>query len=320
MKILVNPKDVAVLLGKGGPSDAGFHYIEAISRCEKEYQYGLRGVRIPTEYNPDHFSVGSIFHAGRARWFSLRFDTSPKAWRLIREACAEEADGMDLPVTFKAERMALGYLAEYVAHYSLLPKPKPIAAEYLLGPAPLKPDDPFFMFRTAKLDDVSHYAEAGGKLCIGESKTTGASISDCIQQYMLHGQPLLQFILWNAAKQGRATYGDVAGTILDVTQKGYGGKKCKFARHFIPFEPRVLEWFTKSMRGYLRDAAKIDWNSYARRNFSSCTRMGGRGRVACTYRDLCMFGKSATSKYVLKDGRSLRSWRPTDEQTVPPWT
>lgn len=310
-----------VLLGKGGPSSHGFHYIEAIARCPKEYQFSrIRNIRRPNNFTPDHFSVGTIFHAGRAKWFSLRFATSPKAWAKIKLACEEAEAEEELPVSFRASKLALTYLAEYVDHYSMLPKPEPIAAEYLLGPAPLKPDDPFYTYRTAKLDDVSVYPEAGNVLCIGESKTTGAGIQDCINQYTLHGQPLLQYVLWKTAKQGAATHGPVAGTILDITKKGYGGKRCQFARHFIPFEPAVIAWFVKSMKGYLKMADKMDWNSYARRNFASCTRMGGRGRVACDYRDLCMYGRNATGQFVMgKKGESLASWRPTETQWRNPW-
>lgn len=310
-----------ILLGKGGPSSAGFHAIQAITYCPKEFQLDvIRQIHVPVEYNPDHFSVGSIFHAGRARWFSLAFATGAKAWRQIQAACWEEYEAQKLPVTFKAHRIALTYLSEYIEHYSLLPKPKPIAAEYLLGPAALKPDDPLYMFRTAKLDDVSRYPEHGMELCIGESKTTSGSISDCIKQYELHGQPILQYILWTLSKQGEATHGPVAGTILDVTQKGYGGRKCQFRRHFIPFEPSVVSWFKKSMRGFLKDASKIDWNSYARRNFSSCTRMGGRGRVDCTYKKLCTYGRGASSSYVIgPDSKRLGSWKPTEGRETPPW-
>ncbi len=309
-----------VILGKGGASEAGWHGIEKILLCEKEFQFNVvRGIHKPIEYTPDYFAVGSIFHAGRARWFSLKFETSSKAWKKIKQACEEEADVQQLPVTFKATKQALGYLTEYIEHYRVRPKPRPIAAEYLLGPAKFKPSDPFYMFRTAKLDDVSYYDEAGGKLCIGESKTTGAGIADCVNQYTLHGQPVLQYMLWKAAPQGEATYGPVAGTILDITKKGYGGKKCDFARVFIPFEERVLEWFHSSLAKKLQRAAEIGWDTTTDRNIAACTRMGGRGRVACSYRDLCMYGRAATIKYVMADGSSLAKWKPTEERKVAPW-
>jgi hypothetical protein len=199
------------------------------------------------------------------------------------------------------------------------PLPRPVAAEYLLGPAPLKPDDPFFLHRTARLDDVSHYPEAAMKLCIGESKTTSATVNDVINQYTLHGQTLLQPLLWNMAQQWAATHGPVAGVLLDITVKGYGGKKCSFARAFMPVRDETLSWFRDSMRGYLRAAASVEWDTPAPRNVSMCTRMAGRGRMACEFRDLCMHGKAAAPKYVTKNGESLVRWKPSAEETIPPW-
>ncbi len=310
-----------ILLGKGGPSSQGFHMMQALTYCKKEFQFAtIRKIHVPAEFTHDHFAVGSIFHAGRARWFSLNFRTDAKAWRAIKDATAEEADGHHLPVSFKAERMALSYLAQYVEHYSLLPKPKPLAAEYLLGPAPLAKDDPLYMFRTARLDDVSVYPESAGQLAIGESKTTSGSVNDVVRQYQLHGQPMLQYVLWKLAKQGERTHGPVAGTVLDVTVKGYGGRKCSFKRVFIPFEPYAIKWFKKSMRGYLKDGSKIDWNSTPRRNFGSCTRMGGRGRVDCTYKKLCTYGRSVAGQYVYgEDSRPLHFWKPSEGKETPPW-
>lgn len=308
-----------VLLGKGGPSEAGWHMIEALMHCEKEFQYKLRGITKPMEFTPDHFAVGSIFHAGRARWFASNFSTGPKTWKKIVRACEEEALAQKLPVSFKAGKIALTYLQQYIAHWRLRPKPRPIAAEYLLGPAKLRPSDPLHAFRTAKLDDVGYYPEAANQLCIGESKTTSGSIQDCILQYQLHGQPVLQYMLWKAADQGEKTHGPVAGTILDVTKKGYGGRNCSFRRVFIPFEPRVLEWFADSMVHFLTRKEEIKWNTKVVRRISSCTRMGGRGRVACDYQALCAEGKSASIHYVMQDGSSLLRHKRTEEQWVRPW-
>ena len=309
-----------VLLGKGGPSEAGWHGIEKISLCEQEYLYNVvRGIKKPSEYNPDHYSIGSIFHAGRARWFSRRFATGAKTWRLIKEAMEREAEQMELPVSFRATKMDMAYLVQYIDHYRLLPKPDPVAAEYLLGPAKFKPDDPLYMFRTARLDDVSRYDEAAGQLAIGESKTTSGTIGDCVTQYKLHGQPILQYMLWKAAPQGEAMHGPVVGTVLDITKKGYGARKCTFSRVFVPFEPRVLEWFHRTLSHYLKRAAQIDWNSKVTRNVAVCSRMGGRGRVSCDYLDLCMYGRSGTIGYVMKDGSSLQHFKRTEEKRALPW-
>lgn len=310
-----------VMLGEGGPSSHGFHALQSIFYCKKEFQLKeRRKITRPQEFTPDHFSVGSIFHAGRARWFSLRFRTDNKAWRKVKNAMDEEAAKFELPTTFKAQRLAQTYLAQYIEHWSMRPLPEPIAAEYLLGPVALKPSDPFYMFRTAKLDDVSVYPEAGGLLAIGESKTCSGSIYDTIKQYTLHGQPLLQYVLWKHAEQGEQAHGPVAGTILDVTRKGYGGKRCEFRRHFMPFEPSVLKWFAASIRGYLKDAERIQWDGYARRNIGNCTRIGGRGRVDCDYKDLCTFGRGVAGQYVFKDTQKiLTTWKPKPGAMTPPW-
>ncbi len=145
-----------ILLGEGGASPAGWHSIESIFRCGKEFQLReVRKIHKPYEYNPDHFTVGSCFHAGRARWFSLNFDAGSEAMVAVRAAVIEEAQKLELPSRATAIASALDYLTQYIAHYQMQPAPRPLAAEYLLGPAPFKPDDPFYMFRTARLDDVS---------------------------------------------------------------------------------------------------------------------------------------------------------------------
>src|SRR6185369_15921944 len=113
-----------------------------------------RGIHKPLNQTPDAFGIGSLHHAGRARWFSLRFATDDSAWASIRQAVDEEAERQKLPVSVKARQQALAYLDEYVNHWSKRPRPSPIATEYKVGPAPLQPDDPFFLWRTARLDDV----------------------------------------------------------------------------------------------------------------------------------------------------------------------
>lgn len=309
-------------LGVGGASSAGWHKIERAFKCYKEYQFSVvRGLRIPRDQTPDAFAIGSLFHAMRARWFSLDFDTSPKSWKKIQDAMEEEILLQTEPVSFEARRRAQTYITEYMEHWKLRPRPEPIAAEYLLGPVELGKDDPFYAHRTAKLDDVSRYPEAGGQLCIGESKTTSGEINDCINQYQLHGQTMLQYILWNLAPQGKATHGPVAGTILDITKKGYGGKPSKFARHFIPFEPRAIAWFKQSLRYRLGMANKITWDMDASflRNVAACTRIEGRGRIPCDFRDLCQFGEAAAGKYVLADGKPLSSFKPEKGKRVQPW-
>lgn len=311
-----------VILGKsdGGATSAGWHSIESFLRCPKEYQFKMvRGIHTPLVQTPDHFAVGSLYHAGRARWFALRFASDEAAWQKIKDAVQEESAVQKLPVSLDAERRALGLLQEYVDHYSRLPLPKPVAAEYFVGPAPMVKGDPFMLHRTARLDDVSFYPEAGGKLCVGESKTTSTDLNDTINQYTLHGQPILQLVLWKMSPNGEAKYGPAAGIMLDIVKKPYGRDRCKFVREFVPVTDYTLQWYVRNMQRHLRAAAQIDWNADATRNIGSCTRMVGRARIACEFRDLCRFGKDGTSQYVMGDGQSLRSHKPEEGKEKYPW-
>lgn len=304
----------------GGATEAGWHSIEAILKCAKEYQFRyVRGIHQPQFIMPDHFAIGALFHAGRARWFTLRFATDAKAWESIQQAVEEERELQRLPVRMVAEQKVLQYLTMYCNYWSKRPLPKPLAAEYKLGPAPLKEGDPFMLHRTARLDDASYYPEAGGALCLGESKTTSGSINDCVNQYTLHGQTLLQLVLWKMAEQGEKRHGPVKGIMLDVTQKPSGKNPAKFARTFIPVPQHALSWFVDALRVYLRAAAQIDWDSEVTRNVAMCTRMEGRARIPCEYRELCMHGKSASIRYVLRDGSSLLKHQPKPGVMRSPW-
>lgn len=303
-----------------GATSAGWHSIEALWRCEKEYQYAkVRGITNPEAETPDPFTIGQMMHVGKGRWFSKRFPTDEAVLETIRDEMMDYATKAKLPMSVAAQRRALVYFTEYVEFWRMRPKPRVLAAEYDLGPAPVKAGDPFFLHRTARLDDVSYYAEAGGALCIGESKTTSGTINDCIKQYKLHGQVAMQVALWKLAPQGEPMHGPVAGVILDVIQKGSGTEKSKFGRVLIEVPDRVVQWYVENLRHRLRIAAAMEWDSNASRNVTSCTRMVGRGRMACPYSELCLYGRSASAKYVLPGGKSLVQWKPTQSETVPPW-
>ena len=299
-----------VILGEGGPSEYGYHQISSFLSCNKKFQYEkVRGIRKPMAQTPDHFAIGQLFHAGRAHWFAQRFDTSAEAFERCKAAMQKAAEENKLPVTIDAERTALRYLQEYIDHYSIRPLPDPIAAEYLVGPTEL---DGVGTLRTARLDDVSRYFEAGGKLCIGESKTTGADIGTTINEYTLHGQPMLQALLWELSSQGAAQFGPVDGVMLDIVQKGRGGERCKFARVVVPIKRRVLDWYRENLVKALRAAANVTWESSEPRRITSCTEMHGGARVACTYRDLCINGAEAAMDYVTTDGQYLDQVRPVN--------
>ncbi len=311
-----------VILGKGGPSALGWHKIESFLRCPKAFQLKeVRQIRVPQSKVPDHFAVGIMHHAMRAKWFALKFKSDDAAWlqlsRAAQEACEENA----LPISPDAEQRAMTLFRLYIEHWKVRPLPRPLVAEYLVGPASVFPEDPSTLIeRTARLDDVSYYPEAGGKLCIGEAKTTSSSIADTVSTYQLHGQPMLQLLLWNVSEQGAKKYGPVEGIMLDVAVKPYERKKAAFERVFVPISKWALDWYAQSMRGYLRAASKVAWDTEVPRNVQGCTYLAGRMRVACEFRELCQHGQSASIKYVLgKEGKSLLDHRPEPGKMKRPW-
>jgi hypothetical protein len=319
-EILPPDENHVVEHGGGGPTDAGWHKMDAALRCFKEYQLReIRGIHVPIPQTPDYFASGLGVHAGRARWFADKFPSDANGWKRIVTAVEEDFDKQKLPISNAAYKFTLKLLQEYCEHWSLQPKPTPIVAEHLIGPAPLLSGDPFPLWRTARIDDASYYPEALNQLCIGEAKTTSTSINDCINEYTLHGQPSLQFVLWKMATQGEAKYGKLQGVMLDIIQKGYGTDKSKFARHLLTFSEHMVAWYVKNLRVIMRALPAIDWNTEVPRNITSCTRMIGKMRVACTFRELCMNGKSASIKYVLRNGKSLLSFKPDAEHQAMPW-
>jgi hypothetical protein len=312
--------DHQVIVGETGVTSAGWHAAEAGIWCEKEGQLKfIRGVRLPQMQVPDHFVVGKMLHAGRAAWFARRFDTAESTFGHCKDEALKGAEENKMPVSEEAKRAAFKYLDEYITHWSSRPNPRPVAVEYLLGPAPLEAGDPFPLHRTARLDDVGYYPEAMGALAIGELKTTSDSIEACAEQYTLHGQPLLQNRLWKMAAQGEAMHGPVKGMVLDIFKKGYGKERSKMDRRFVEITPVAMEWYVREMRRYLRRFAAYDWNSDAPRNISACTRLVGKGRSPCEYRDLCLHGKSAAGNYVDREGNALNLWQPSEGKETPPW-
>lgn len=306
------------LFNEGGPSGLGYSEIEAYLRCPKEYQFAkIRGISRLQTCTPDYFAIGSFLHAGRARWFASQFSTSDETWNAIRADITKTRSEFELPCNDAAESLALRYIQEYVEHWSVREKPKIAAVEHMLGPTSLGENDPE-TDRTARLDDFGFYPEAGGKLLIGECKTTAAAISDVANQYTLHGQPLLQRLLWDLAPQGAATYGACHGMLLDVIQKGYSGKRCTFARLVVPIEERTLVWFKAQLLLMLKAKASLTWNSEPERRITSCTRLIGKARIGCDFRDLCQFGRAGSGGLAFKNGELVSSWK-ADSTRTDPW-
>ena len=281
---------------------------------------------MPRTLLPDPLAIGTLSHEGRAHWFQSGFPTGAKYWEKLKTYINQSADTSNPPVRSEAISRTLSYLEQYCTHWAMRTKPNVVAVEYEVGPAPLRPDDPLFMFRTARLDDVSQYPEANMKLCIGEYKTTSVGIDDAVNEYTLHGQPTLQYALWQASPNGdkkhNKKYGPISHILLDVTVKGYGKERCKFGRHAIAITPYVLDWYANSMRGYLKAAQLIAYDTDAPRNITACTRLIGRARVPCQFRDLCQFGRPAANRYVDKDGDGLGNpkYNNLDLYPVKPWS
>jgi hypothetical protein len=308
-----------VIVGESGPTEAGSSATQLILRCAKLYQYAaVRGIRVPASETPDHFAIGSGFGAMRREWFGRKFATDGVTWKHLRKALKKEMKLQSLPVKDSALTYTLKLFDAYVEFWLKRPRPRPVAAEYKLGPAPLRKDDPFNLFRTARLDDLSYYPEAADALCIGEAKTTSADVGSVVREYELHVQPLQYLALYNMCKEGAAKHGPVAGIVMDIAKKAYGREKFAFARVFVEIRPETVEQFVHSIRGYLIAANKIDWDADAPRSYQ-CTYMAGRAKVDCTYKDICRFGKSGIGNYVLRDGTSLRKYKPQPGAERMPW-
>lgn len=315
------PPKAAVILGKGGVTEAGWHAVGDAFRCMKAYQLGkVRGISQPQVQTPLPLAIGTLLHAGRARWFARRFRTDDEVWREMQQAMQDAAVNERLPISREAELTALSLIQQYVEHWKMRPLPDPKAAEYKLM-ASLAPEGTHapWAARTARLDDASIYEEAGGKLAIGEAKTTSADIDAVVREYELHGQPLLQQLLWKLDPRGEARFGPAAGFVLDVTVKPESkGGKAKFGRVFIPVNQRALLWYQANMIHKLQQVQQVTWDSEVPRSPAGCTFMAGRARIDCAFKPLCSHGRAATGGYVLPGGQSLLNKEHWKGET-PPW-
>jgi hypothetical protein len=309
-----------VLEGVSGPTSAGSSNTSLIFRCPKYYQYQIvRKISVPAARNPPQFTVGNVFGAMRQKWFARKFDTSAKTMRKCFDAATEEAEKAKLPC--KPEDVAFGRLLfdQYVQHYSIRPKPRPLAVEYEmtaeLGGA-------FESMRTAKPDDIGYYPEAGGALVMADAKTTSLDPGTLVREYELHVQPLQYFAVYRLAENGEAKWGPLKGLILDIVKKpdfkGGKDKKAKFYRPFIEYRQETVDEFVRSVTGYLTAASKIDWDSAPRRTYQ-CVKQYGRMLVDCPYKNLCRFGKSAAGGYVMENGRRLMTHKPEAGKESMPW-
>jgi hypothetical protein len=311
-------------LGEGGPSPEGWHSgPDSAFDCLKKYQLKeVRKVRPVNHQTPEPFAVGSLFHAGRARWFAGNFGTDAATAKKVREAIREEHSRLEPPSTVTAIQKAMDIMEQYIDFWSQKPLPKPLAAEHLLGPARIT--EQLSLTRTARLDDVSEYPGVPG-LWIGEAKTTSQGEADVLNIYTVHGQPMLQKLLWRTAPQGMAAHGrDVEGVMFDVVKKPEKEKgrvvPAKFSRIPQRINSFALAWFVDSLQRILGDMSEVTWDSEAPRNPNACTKMYGRMRVPCAYRDLCANGRDGAMGYVYgPDAKNLVDFRPEPGKEKKPW-
>lgn len=301
--------DIETIFNEGGASGMGWSEIAAFLRCPREYQLSkVIGVVKPKQATPDYFAVGTMVHAGRAAWMSRKqaMDSETDAFiasELERVCKVYEDSGY--PVSPKARVDGARYVTEYREHYSMREAPRTVAVEHMMGPFTLSDEQTPEQARTARLDDFGFYPEFGGRLAIGECKTTSATPAAVLKEYEMHGQPSLYQLLWRRAPQGEAQFGPIAGVVFDVIQKGYGGKKCTFAR--VPlFTPEFqLKWFSEELSASIRESRAMKPSDKAHRNVTACTRASGNGRVQCDYHALCLYGPAAKGDYTMADGSPL---------------
>lgn len=302
-----------IVLGKGGASPAGWSSIESFFRCPKEFQFrSVRGIHKPSRQDIDALAIGKLFHAGRSVWFANKFSVNDAALAAIAKEMVTQREENELPISQDAFDRAVTIMNAYIEHWEKRAKPVPVEVEVLID------TEVFGQRRTARLDDVSFYPEAGNQLCIGEAKTTSETVGAVENIYTLHGQTLGQHILWRKALNGMAQHGRVAGTMIDVVEKKYGNEKPKFGRVFLPVSEFSISWFEQSLAFYAEAASRVKWDTEVPRNIVSCTRQYGKMKAPCEFRELCLHGSSATGMYVLKNGDSLKD-RSKWEGEKEPW-
>lgn len=293
--------------GGSGVTAWGYHELEPHLKCRKRYQFErLRGISKPISAEPEYFTTGSMVHAGRAKWLALGCALDSASIALVMKAVEDVLHEINRPVSPDALPNAKRWVNEYIEHYSLRPAPKCVATELKLEHE--FHGQPF----TCRLDDVGFYAEEEGALCIGECKTTSASIKECHNQYTLHPQPILQRALFAACAQGEGSIGKAQGTILDIIQKGLGKEKSKFARFTLRFSPQVIDACVRYLAKEREAARLLRWESTsdeAQRDYTSCNEKADNGTLACPYRSLCLNGRDASLEYV-SEGKFLSSHQP----------
>jgi len=296
-----------------GATNFGWHDIAPLPRCPRSYQLArVMGVRPFRRFVPDYMSVGLIVHAGRAQL--LHDGYKGELWReattrfptTFQKAEGEPLDPSALPVALKCMEV-------YVAHWRVRPHPTPLAVEHELAPRGLVPDAPTWAHRSARLDSIEEW---GGRIYIGEMKTTSKGGASVAAEYALHGQILLQAALWGPEENRK--FGPLAGILLDVITKPSGKRGPQVSeRKPIPITDlsHALTWFRRDFHAWVMQASTVKWDDRVEHRISSCGR--------CEFRMLCQRGKAASGLYTFLDvdgaRKPLVAFKPSEGRRTPPW-
>lgn len=309
-----------------GSSGAGWHHIEPMSRCPKEFQYArIRGVRKHRDSMVSYLAIGILLHAARAQWFydDRQGDLWRKAMKRYRRRLLEAGEPEILEEHYQR---AFKIFEAYVKYWALRPVTRIHAVEYMITPRwvmDTKADRttnraavPEYLKRTARADSIESYDGEDG-VWIGEAKSVYAGGRSRLgETYSLHGQPLLLAALWGPKEEKK--FGKLNGILLDPMVKGdtrrrpTGAPRIKL--HMKDLEV-ALRWFRRDMVIYLENANLVDWNTQVPRNAGTCMRPTG----PCDFRDLCKLGRAGVIGYETSDGTPLIKWQPAPGQKVPPW-
>lgn len=291
-----------------GASEKGWHEIEPFVRCPQEYKFRrVLQLRQKAPFMADALSTGICVHAARAQWLHDKYKGDD--WRRAIAVAVKAHEDAGQPLAPAASAVALDCMQAYVNHWSLRPKPIPLAVEYTIAPRALTPDAPTWTWRSARLDSIERYR---GKVWIGECKTTSAHAGQVERRYRLHGQLLLQCALWGDEENQR--FGPLAGILLDVIVKPSGKRPAKAcARIPVPLSELTpaIEWFKRDFPQWIMQASLIDWNTRPQRRPTACEN--------CDFNHICRKGRAGTAGFIFPDGSKVSDWTPTEERTLPPW-
>lgn len=294
-----------------GGSDFGWHKLAAMVHCPKRYQFAqVRGIVERGRFIRDAFGTGLLVHAARAQW--AYDDRKGSGWKKRIASYYEEWN--------EAEQRKISPLAlneadvcfdAYVKHWSMRPRTTVLAVEHELSARVIHPSAPEWAKRTARLDSVERVMGDSGAW-IGECKTTAKTVGHVENQYLLHGQLLLQAALWG--EEETKQFGQLKGILLDVIVKPSGKTppKCEQRKILMSDLAHALTWFRKDLTTWVMQSGMVRWNDEVERRPIGCE--------LCDFRELCLRGHKAAVSFQFKEsGEPLLDWKPSDGQHVPPW-